>query len=162
MISKGLFRKKQVHTAGLVALYGLGIGLVVTIMRWIDYKHAVHAWTLELYAGTIAVVFAVVGIWLGLHMKQRRKAPPETTIEVRQTSVDQTFKTETAEEAGLSRRELEVLQLMASGHSNQEIADKLFVSLNTVKTHTSNLYVKLEVKRRGQAVVKAKELGILE
>jgi DNA-binding CsgD family transcriptional regulator len=150
------------QTASLVALYGLGIGLVVAIMRWVDYKHAVHAWTLEIYAGTIAILFALAGISLGLQMKQRRNAPPETTIEVRQTEVYHGVNLEPAEDAGLSRRELEVLQLMASGHSNQEIADKLFVSLNTVKTHTSNLYVKLEVKRRGQAVVKAKELGILE
>jgi ATP/maltotriose-dependent transcriptional regulator MalT len=64
-------------------------------------------------------------------------------------------------QTGISKREYEVLELMAQGLSNQEIAEKLFVSLNTVKTHTSNLFVKLDAKRRTQAIQKAKELGLI-
>lgn len=62
---------------------------------------------------------------------------------------------------GISKREHEVLELIAKGLSNQEIADKLFVSLNTIKTHTSNLFLKLEVSRRTQAIQKAKELRLI-
>jgi DNA-binding CsgD family transcriptional regulator len=152
--------KTMTRTAGVFVLYGFIIGLVASIIRWIDYNQTLNSWSTEIYAGTIALIFAAGGIWLGRQMRQRKSCFPETTVEVKQPMMASNVKTHQAEGSGLSRRELEVLQLMASGYSNQEIANKLFVSLNTVKTHTSNLYFKLEVKRRTLAVIRGKELGI--
>ncbi|MBL7864664.1 MAG: response regulator transcription factor, partial [Cyclobacteriaceae bacterium] len=71
------------------------------------------------------------------------------------------FNQEELERRTISKREHEVLELIARGHSNQEIADKLFVSVNTIKTHLSNLFLKLEVSRRTQAIQKAKDLRLI-
>jgi two-component system, NarL family, response regulator LiaR len=146
---------------GSIALYGAFIGIVVSILRWIDYNHLMHTWPTEIYAGVVALVFAAVGIWIGVGLRNKSVPSNETTIEVRTSQAEDLNIAESASEKGISKREIEVLQLMAEGYSNQEIADRLFVSLNTVKTHTSNLYAKLEVRRRTQAVHRAKELGLI-
>lgn len=106
----------------------------------------------ELYGAGIGLAFMVLGIWAGIKLAQSKSATPkETTISIAN-----------GKKFNLSDRELEVLVELNKGLSNQEIADKLFVSLNTIKTHISNLYLKLHVKRRTQALAKAKSLEIIE
>ena len=109
--------------------------------------------SLEFYLGVVALVFTAVGIWAGLRLTR-----PKTKVIVQK---DFTFNEEEFNRLGISKRELEVLELMAQGLSNQEIADKLFVSLNTVKTHSANLFIKLDAKRRTQAVQRAKDLQLI-
>jgi ATP/maltotriose-dependent transcriptional regulator MalT len=100
----------------------------------------------------IAVLFSALGVWAGLKLTRKK-----TFI----ISPDFVLDESKLEKLGISKREHEVLQLMANGLSNQEIADKLFVSLNTIKTHSSNLFLKLEVNRRTQAVQRGKELRLI-
>lgn len=121
----------------------------------------------EIYIGAIAVIFTGLGIWLSLKLSK----PKIKTVVVEKeiivekeivlTNTDFVFNQKEFERLGISSRELEVLQLMAGGLSNNEIAEKLFVSLNTVKTHSSKLFEKLDVKRRTQAIEKAKRLSII-
>ena len=112
--------------------------------------------SLELLVLFLAVIFAALGGWVVWQLMRDKKPTQEP-------SVDSPFSVDLQrlEETGISQREYEVLQLMAEGLSNQEIADRLYISLNTVKTHSSNLYAKLDVKRRTQAVQKAIELQLL-
>jgi DNA-binding CsgD family transcriptional regulator len=135
-----------------IFLYGLALAVLVLIMRMIEYRFLVRDLTLEFYIGIVAVFFTVLGIWVGLRFT--RKKIVVINPEFHFNEKEQT-------QRGISKRELEVLGLMAQGLANQEIADKLFVSLNTVKTHSSNLFSKLEVSRRTQAIQKAKELGLI-
>lgn len=128
-------------------IYGLLMGLLLLVMQIFHYKTMIRDVQIELFGGVVATIFMGLGIWLGLQwvkVKEQRK-------------VDKAR----AQASQLSDRELDVLKLLAEGYSNQEIADRLFVSLNTIKTHLSNIYVKLRVTRRTQAVQKAQEMGIL-
>ncbi len=117
---------------------------------------------LELYAGLIAVIFTALGIWLALKL---RKPKIHTVIVEKEVFAspngDFTINQDELRKLNLSKRELEVLQLMAEGLSNQEIAEKLFVSLNTIKTHSAQIFEKMEVKRRTQAVEMAKRLSLI-
>jgi two-component system, NarL family, response regulator LiaR len=105
----------------------------------------------EVYVTVIAVFFTGLGGWMGWKFTRRIQHPDQIIAKA----------VVPAEKFDLSKREYEVLKLINQGLSNQEIADRLFVSLNTVKTHTSNLFSKLEVKRRTQAIQRAKELGLI-
>ncbi|MBX2942584.1 MAG: DNA-binding response regulator [Cyclobacteriaceae bacterium] len=121
-------------------------------MRMIEYRFLVRDLTLEFYVGTVAVFFTALGIWVGLRLTRKQVVVINSEFH---------FNEKEQSQRGISKRELEVLALMAQGLANQEIADKLFVSLNTVKTHSSNLFTKLEVSRRTQAIQKAKELSLI-
>jgi ATP/maltotriose-dependent transcriptional regulator MalT len=100
--------------------------------------------------------------WLALKLTDKKT---ETIIIEKEVYISNNHKFQINDKAldqtGLSKRELEVLGLISDGLSNEEIAEKLFISLNTIKTHTSNLFEKLEVKRRTQATEKAKRLGLI-
>ncbi|GAB1444627.1 response regulator transcription factor [Flammeovirgaceae bacterium] len=135
-----------------IFLYGLALALLVLIMRMIEYRFLVRDLTLEFYVGTVAVFFTALGIWVGLRLTRKQVVVINSEFH---------FNEKEQSQRGISKRELEVLALMAQGLANQEIADKLFVSLNTVKTHSSNLFTKLEVSRRTQAIQKAKELSLI-
>ena len=117
----------------------------------------------EIYSGLTALIFMGVGIWLALKLAKPKK---ETIIVEKEiyinNNADFILNEKEIEKLSISKRELEVLQLMAEGLSNQEIAERLFVSLNTVKTHSSKVLEKLDVKRRTQAVEKAKRLAIIQ
>lgn len=115
----------------------------------------------ELYAGSIALIFTGLGIWLAVRLTKPkvRTVIVEQPVYVRKDHF--VLNTERLKALQVSKRELEVLQLMAVGLSNQEIAGKLFLSLSTVKTHANNLFEKLEVARRTQAVEKGKRLGLI-
>lgn len=136
-----------------IILYGLALAALLFLLQWLQFRFIVRDLSLEFYLGVVAVVFTAVGIWAGLRLTK-----PKTKFIVQ---TDFSFNEAECNRLGVSKRELEVLHLMAQGFSNQEIADKLFVSLNTIKTHSSNLFLKLEVKRRTQAIQRSKELMLI-
>ncbi len=139
-----------------ILLYGLALGLLLVSLQFLQYKWVFVKNSVEWYVGVIALLFTVLGIWAGTRFVRKKTIIVEMPIvEKFQPSEDAIVK------IGLTPRELEVLQLMAQGLSNQEIADQLFVSLNTIKTHISNVLSKLEAERRTQAIQKAKALKIL-
>ena len=128
-------------------------------MKWLEWHFIVLSNAFEIYAGLIAVIFTLLGIWLALKL-----ARPKTVIvekEVVVNGADFIFNEDERIRLGLSKREMEVLQLMADGLSNEEIATRLFVSLNTIKTHSSKVFEKLEVRRRTHAVDKARKLRLI-
>lgn len=140
-------------------LYGISLALLLFLLKWIELRYIIINHAFEIYAGIIALLFTALGIWLALKLN---KPKIETKVIEKAVIVNDFNFNETAMAyLGLSKRELDVLQLMAEGLSNQEIAERLFVSLNTIKTHTSNLFEKLGVKRRTQAVEKAKRLSLI-
>lgn len=140
-------------------LYGISLAFLLFFLKWIELRFIIINHAFEIYAGIIAVLFTALGIWLALKLN---KPKVETKIIEKAVSVnDFSFNEAAMTDLGLSKRELDVLQLMAEGLSNQEIAERLFVSLNTIKTHNSNLFEKLDVKRRTQAVEKAKRLSLI-
>lgn len=139
-----------------VLVYGSIFALLIFVMKFIEYRYFVRDLSLEFYLGVVALIFMVLGVWAGLRITSRK-----TLIITEPAAADFVLDEEKLKHLGISKREYEVLELMATGLSNQEIADKLFVSLNTVKTHTSNLFLKLEAKRRTQAIQKAKEMKLL-
>ena len=150
--------KKQtlMHTL----IYGLCGGVLVVVLKLIEFRFLVVEHSIEIYGGLIALLFAGVGIWLGLKLTKK-----EEVIVVKEVPVpaSQPFalNEERVKDLGITKRELEILELIARGMSNREIADKLFVSENTVKTHSSRLLDKLSAKRRTQAVQIAKEMGLI-
>ncbi|RFS18270.1 LuxR C-terminal-related transcriptional regulator [Emticicia sp. C21] len=149
-----------------VILYGVSLAILMFLMRWLELRFIIFNHALEMYIGAIALIFTALGIWLALKLTK-----PKVEIQVVEQIVEKVYSVESSDEfklneatlneLGLSRRELEVLELMATGLSNQEIAAQLFVSLNTIKTHTSKVFEKLDVKRRTQAVEKAKRLSLI-
>jgi DNA-binding CsgD family transcriptional regulator len=143
-----------------ILIYGLCGGVLIVLLKVVEYRFLVVEHSVEIYGGLIALVFAVLGIWLGLKLTRK-----EETIIVREVpvSVSQTFALNEArlQELKITRRELEILELIAGGLSNREIAERLFVSENTVKTHSSRLFEKLSAKRRTQAVQLGKEFGLI-
>lgn len=143
-------------------IYGIFLAFLILILKWLEVRFIIVDNQLEIYTGITALVFTGLGIWLTLKLRQPKI---ETVIVEKNIMVphkpDFTLNREEAQRLNLSKRELEVLQLMAEGLSNQEIADRLFVSLNTIKTHSAQIFEKMEVKRRTQAVETAKRLGII-
>ncbi|MBN8577471.1 MAG: DNA-binding response regulator [Cytophagales bacterium] len=137
-----------------ILLYGLALAALVFLMKYLEYRFLLHRLSTEFYVGVVAFFFTVLGIWVGKKI---------TSGKVVTVQVEPEFLINEAElkRLGISKREQEVLEWMAQGLTNQQIADKLFVSLNTIKTHTSNLFLKLEVSRRTQAIQRGKELRLI-
>ena len=144
-----------------VLLYGASLAVLLLIMKWLEWRLVFIEHAFELYAGAIALLFTILGIWIANKLTQ----PKIKTVIVEKEVVVKTenFVLNEAELArlGLTKRELEVLQSMADGLSNQQIAERLFLSLNTIKTHSSKVFEKLEVQRRTHAVDKARKLNII-
>jgi DNA-binding CsgD family transcriptional regulator len=140
-----------------VLLYGLIGAVFLATLQFIQYRFLVLEHSLELYGGLVAALFAGLGIWLGLKLTRTRVVVREVPMPARPF----TLNSESVERLGLTPRELEILALIAEGLSNREIASRLFVSENTVKTHSANLFSKLSAKRRTQAVQLAKEAGVI-
>jgi DNA-binding CsgD family transcriptional regulator len=143
-------------------LYGVSMAMVLFLLKLLEAHFIVYNFRLDLFIGAMAIVFTALGIWLALKLV---KPKVETRIIEKEVYINNSGPAETNQKEianlGISRRELDVLNLMATGLSNEEIAGKLFISLNTVKTHSSNIFLKLDVKRRTQAVEKAKRLNII-
>jgi ATP/maltotriose-dependent transcriptional regulator MalT len=148
-----------------VLLFGLVGGLLIAALKWMEYRFLVIEHSFEIYGGLVAATFAVFGIWLGLKLtrKQERVVIQERVAKEVPVPAGAPFLPDNRKREGLgiTPRELETLELIAQGLSNREIAAKLFVSENTVKTHSSRVFDKLGAKRRTQAVQLAKELRLI-
>ena len=147
-------------------IYGLCGGLLIAALKFIEYRFIVLEHSIEIYGALIALLFAAVGIWLGLKMTRKEQVIVERELIVeREVMVPAggpfVLNEQHLQELAITKRELEILQLIADGLSNREIAEKLFVSENTVKTHSSRLFDKLSARRRTQAVQRGKELGLI-
>ena len=149
-----------------VLLYGLLGGVLIAVLKLVEYRFLVVEHSLEIYGGIVAILFATLGIWLGLKLTKTketvvvREVPVRVEVPVR---ASEPFVVDRArqEQLGITPRELEILGAIAEGLSTKEIAAKLFVSENTVKTHSSRLFDKLQARRRTQAVQIAKEAGLI-
>jgi DNA-binding CsgD family transcriptional regulator len=132
-----------------VLLYGLAGGLLITLLKLVEYRFLVVGHSAEIYAGLVAVLFAGLGLWLGRNLRRRPAIAPRPPA----TPNDAFARDDTRLAAlEITPRELEILGLIAQGLSNREIAERLFVSENTVKTHSSRVFDKLGARRRTQAV----------
>lgn len=143
-----------------IIIYGLSLAALTMLLKVLEYKYFMRDLSMEIYVAVIAIFFTIIGVWVGTKVIQRK----QTTI-VKEVVVPNagTFTLNEAEleQLNISPREYEVLEHMAKGLSNQEIADELYISLSTVKTHAANVYAKLDVKRRTQAIQRAKELQLI-
>ena len=139
----------------IVLLYGLTGGALIALVKLIEYRFLVVEHSLAIYGGIVAAVFAALGIWLGLKFARTKEV-----VVVRDAKPFAINKA-ALDTLGITPREHEILTLIAEGMSNREIAGKLFVSENTVKTHSSRLFDKLNARRRTQAVQIAKESGLI-
>ena len=134
--------------------YGLSLAGLVLLLKVMQYHFLAKDLSIEFYLGLLAVLFTAMGVWVGLKITKSRGFNPQNLPHFEPDA-------EMVRSLNVSKRELDVLELMSSGMSNQEIADKLFVSLNTVKTHSSNIFTKLDVRRRTQAIQKARQLKLV-
>ena len=141
-------------------IYGLCGGVLIVVLRLVEYRFLVVEHSIEIYGGLIALLFAGLGIWLGLKLTRKKEVlvVKEVPVPASQPfSVNQ----ERLKDLDITKRELEILELISLGMSNREIDEKLFVSENTVKTHSSRLFDKLSAKRRTQAVQIGKDMGLI-
>jgi DNA-binding CsgD family transcriptional regulator len=151
-----------------VLIFGFVGGILIVSLQYTEYRFVVIEHSIELYGALVAILFAAFGIWLGLRITRSRETIRETVV-VREVLVPAeapapkpfTPNTVHQENLGITARELEVLNLIARGFSNREIATQLFVSESTVKTHCARSFDKLGAARRTQAVQRGKELGLL-
>jgi DNA-binding NarL/FixJ family response regulator len=140
----------RLATLRIVVVYSAILAAAALGLEWLQYRYLVRTYSFEVYVALIALAFLGLGIWAGARLF--RRVPAVARFEPN-TRVQQTL--------GISERELEVLELLAAGRSNKEIAGRLGVSPNTVKTHVAKLFGKLEVGRRTEAIRRARELGVL-
>jgi len=136
----------------IILTYGFSLAALVFLLKYLEYRMFVRDLSIEFYVGIVALMFTILGVWVGQRFTRQK---------VVMVGPDFVLNENELLRLNISKREYEVFQLMAEGLSNQEIADKLFVSLNTIKTHISNIFLKLEVNRRTQAVQKGKELRLI-
>lgn len=132
---------------------------LVFALKWIQWRFLILDNSLELYIGLIAVFFTVLGIWIATKLIKPRPSKEEGVPGAHPSHF--TINKDVLEELNLSSREYEVLQLLAKGLSNSDIAGQLYLSVSTVKTHVSNLYMKMDVNSRTQALDKALRLQIM-
>lgn len=132
-----------------IAIYGLALAGAALALQTLQYGLLARTHPMELYIGLIALAFMGLGVWVGARLFRRPAPAPFEVNKAAQTSL------------GISGREYEVLQLLAAGRSNKEIAQQLAVSPNTVKTHIARLFEKLEASRRTEAILRARELGLI-
>ena len=135
--------------ARVIVLYALGLGLLATLLSWLEYRYLARAFSFEIYLALIAVGSIALGAWLARRLTPRRSKGPFERNDAAIRSL------------GLSPREVDVLDRLAAGESNKEIARRLGISPNTVKTHVARVYEKLAVERRMQAVEKARLLALI-
>jgi len=147
----------------LVILYGASLAGILLVLKWLEFRFLIMDHAFEVYISAIALIFTSLGIWLAIKLTRPKIKTIIVEKEMYLAKTPEGFVPDEKKllKAGISKREWEVLQLISEGLSNQEIATHLFLSLNTIKTHSSNLFEKLDVKRRIQAIEKAKSLGLL-
>lgn len=135
-----------------ILIYGMALAALIAILKFVEYRFFMQDLSLEFYLGIVAMLFTGLGIWVGLRLTRKKIIIATPDFQRNEPELHR---------LGISKREYEVLELIAQGLSNQEIAGKLFVSPNTVKTHSSNLFMKLGVRRRTEAIRRAQELRLL-
>ncbi|MEZ5997225.1 MAG: response regulator transcription factor [Hyphomonas sp.] len=132
-----------------ILAYAAVLAAGAALLQWLEYRQLTQAHSSEIQFALVAALFLGLGVWAGMRIVGGRAAEaPEGNPAARQT-------------LGISEREHEVLGLLAEGLSNKEIASRLGVSPNTVKTHVARLLEKLEARRRTEAILKARELGLI-
>jgi NarL family two-component system response regulator LiaR len=141
----------KITLAKTVVLYGLLLAGLSYLLALIKFKFLVRELSVEFYVGLVAIVFTVLGVWMGSKLVKKKREPVEQFV------INESARAH----LGITSREIEVLALMSAGHSNEEIARRLFLSLNTVKSHVSHILSKLEVTRRTQAIEKARSLRLI-
>lgn len=145
-----------------IIIYGSSLALLVFLLKWMQWKFLIVDHSIDIYIGLIALFFTGLGIWMALQFTKTKVekvvVEKKVFLPAEQISIDE----DAIKALNLSPREYEVLQLMAKGLSNADIAGRLYLTISTIKTHVSNLYVKMDVKRRTQAIEKAKSLRIIE
>lgn len=137
-----------------IIIYGIAMAVLLALLKFVEYKYFVRDIPLEFYIGLVAVMFTTIGIWAGLRLTRPRVVEVEVQAPFERDE-------NVIKKLGISKREFEVLELIAEGLSNQDIADRLFVSTSTVKTHVSNVLAKLDAGRRTEAIARAKEMHII-
>lgn len=156
------FLKQIFQSSSHILLYGGIMAIMIFGLKWLQWKYLITDHSLDIYIGLIAVFFTFLGVWIATQLV---KSKVQTVVVEKQIYLSHAdgFTLNEAEfkKLNLTTREYEVLQLLSQGHSNAEIAENLFLSLSTVKTHVSNLFDKMDVKNRIQAVEKAKRLKII-
>lgn len=142
-----------------MCFYGLILAVLIFVLKWLQWKFLIVDHALDIYLGLLALFFTALGVWVATQLIK-----PKTKTIIIEKEVAGSFSVNQIEltKLNLSLREYEVLQLLAKGCSNADIASQLFLSLSTIKTHVSNLYAKMEVKSRTQALEKAKRLNIID
>ena len=137
-----------------ILLYGIAMAVLIGLMKYLEYSYFIRELSIEFYIGVVAITFVALGVWIGTRLVRVKTV---TVPEEGEFVLDENA----LKRLGISKREYEVLELISQGFSNQEIAEKLFVSLSTVKSHSANLFMKLDANRRTQAVQRARELRLL-
>jgi two-component system, NarL family, response regulator LiaR len=135
-----------------IIIYGIAMAALIGLLKFVEYKFVIRDIPLEFYIGSVAVMFTALGVWAGLRLTRPKVIEISGPFERNEANLKNT---------GISKREYEVLELLSNGLSNQEIADKLFVSTSTVKTHVSNVLAKLNASRRTEAIANAKKMRII-
>lgn len=154
------FFKQIFRSSGHILLYGAAMAVLVFALKWLQWRYLIADNSLDIYIGLIALFFTLLGVWVA---NQLTKPKVETIViekEVYITPPDAPVNDAELRKLNLTSREYEVLTLLTQGRSNAEIAENLFLSLSTIKTHVSNLFVKMDVRSRTQAIEKAKRLKI--
>ena len=156
-----IFLKQIFLKSRHIILYGALMAILVFALKWLQWKYLITDNSSEIYLGLIALLFTGLGVWAATQLAK----PKILTIVVEKevhlpSSHDFTINEIELKKLNLTNREHEVLQLLTKGHSNAEIAERLFLSLSTIKTHVSNLLLKMEVRSRTQAVEKARRLKL--
>lgn len=146
-----------------IILYGLILATLVFALKWLQWKFLIVDNAIDIYVGLIAVFFTALGIWVATQLVKPKVETVIVEKEIVVTKPEEFTLNETElKKLNLNNREYEVLQLLAKGYSNADIASELFLTVSTIKTHVSNLYFKMDVKSRTQAIAKAKQLKIIE
>jgi len=157
VFTKAFWQKNKLTLA-----YGLCLAGLLFLLKWLELRLLIFNHAFEIYIGAIAILFTALGIWLATKLATPKT---KTVVVVKEVLVQQEKKfvlnPTMVEQIGITKRELEILQMLSLGFSNQKIADKLFISLSTVKAHNQNLFEKLEVKNRTEAVAAARRLMLL-
>jgi len=135
--------------ARTIILYALALALGAALLQWLEYRYVTRAFSAEIYIALLACGFVGLGVWAG----RKLTPPPAGEVFTRNQAAIRSL--------GLSRRECEILELLATGQSNKEMARTLGISPNTVKTHLARIYEKLEVQKRVQAIEKARWLALI-
>ena len=140
-------------------IFGICVAILLIVMQWIEYSFFIRDISLEIYLGLVGIICLVLGVWMGKKYSDRVADEKSQPSVLHKGQAQPTYNAQNG--FNLSPREFEVLVKIAEGHSYQEIADQLHVSLSTVKTHSANLFSKMDVQRRTQAVMLAQQKGLL-